>query len=114
MILSCILKERFGSKQQPHIFAVESLMTDCKTWLSFFVGVIELGDRNTLKLGDGVEMKMIEVTHFPAFVLAPFEKLALRILKCSFIEQFLGLINPFLFIFAFILNLIKYVPLVLR
>lgn len=51
--------------------------------------MVELRDGNPLKLRDRVEMKMIEVTHFPAFVLASFEKLGLRILKCSFIEQFL-------------------------
>lgn len=52
-------------------------MTYSKSRFCFFIRVVELGDRNALNLRNRVEMIMIEVTHFSAFVLTSLEKFTL-------------------------------------
>lgn len=57
---------------------------------------------------------MVEMTHFPAFILAALEEFVLRVLERSFVKQFLTLIRSFLFIFTFVLDQEKRISLMFR
>lgn len=61
-------------------------MPDRKSWLSLLIGVIKLGYGDAFSLRNTIEVEMIEVAHFSAFVFAPFEEFTLGELERSLVE----------------------------
>ena len=61
-------------------------MPNRKSWFGLLIGVIKLGDGDAFSLRNTIEVEMVEVAHFSAFVFAPFEEFTLRELECSLVE----------------------------
>lgn len=57
------------------VLCVESLMKSSQPWPGFFVGMIKGCYGNVHGLGNLVKMKVIELAHLSAFVLATFKEL---------------------------------------